>query len=351
MSHQPEKPWTEEEKYTLLTEILKKAGIPSSSLLKLIREFNITPGWADIPLPPGRSLNSCQRAFYNMCHHVQVPANPNLGPLPVPRLEAANPSAAPHDSNAIRKRPLFPADKPIIAPRAIQPRPATSIASYSSESGASALLSPGSESMAGRGEPPRKRGRPSKAESERRKAAAEARGEPYPLPRRSGSHRMKGQSTPTSPAAIDRMTVAAPLSQASNTRLLPNMTQPELRYAPPPPTPGRVMGLMGPSDEERGRELHGRELGPTSRELPRPAEMRQTLPSPQALQLGHRETITRMDSAERAFEHLPPERLTIMADNNNNRRSLLLPASRRPEEPQAPMPGISMRTSDEKRTE
>lgn len=39
--------------YTLLTEILKKAGIPSSYLVRLIKENGINPNWEHIPLPQG----------------------------------------------------------------------------------------------------------------------------------------------------------------------------------------------------------------------------------------------------------------------------------------------------------
>ncbi|PIG82907.1 hypothetical protein AARAC_011333 [Aspergillus arachidicola] len=65
MSNLSERPWTEEEKYTLLTEILKKAGVPSSHLVKMIRDFNITPSWADIPLPPG---TDCWHLALALCY-------------------------------------------------------------------------------------------------------------------------------------------------------------------------------------------------------------------------------------------------------------------------------------------
>lgn len=41
--------------YTLLTEILKKAGISSSHLVHLIKDYGITPNWEHIPLPQGKS--------------------------------------------------------------------------------------------------------------------------------------------------------------------------------------------------------------------------------------------------------------------------------------------------------
>ena len=63
--------------YTLLTEMLKKAGIPSSYLVKMICDFGISPRLADIPLPPGtallhfpptRSSLSCHpRPFCSIC--------------------------------------------------------------------------------------------------------------------------------------------------------------------------------------------------------------------------------------------------------------------------------------------
>ncbi|GES66947.1 hypothetical protein ATEIFO6365_0004006100 [Aspergillus terreus] len=284
-------------------------------------------------------------AFYNMCQHVPLPVNPSLPSFPPGRHEPSASSTTPLESGIVRKRPLLPADKPILAPRAIQPRLVASTASYSSESGASTLLSPRSETLNARGEPPRKRGRPSKAESERRKAAAEARGEPYPLPRRSGSNKTKGPSTPASPSTTEP--VNPPLApQAITPRPPPTIPQPELRYAPPPPA--RPPGLIPPNDDIRARDIHSRELGPTLRELPMPAEMRQTLPSPQALQLGHRETIARMDPGERPYDLHPQERMSLVADN---RRSLLLPTTARPDEPPGPAPDFVLRNPVDKRTE
>lgn len=39
--------------YTLLTEILKKAEFPSGYLVRMIKEYGITPSWEHIPLPQG----------------------------------------------------------------------------------------------------------------------------------------------------------------------------------------------------------------------------------------------------------------------------------------------------------
>ncbi|KAE8382097.1 hypothetical protein BDV26DRAFT_38974 [Aspergillus bertholletiae] len=341
MSNLPERPWTEEEKYTLFTEILKKARVPSSHLVKMIRDFNIAPSWADIPLPPGRSLNSCQVAFYSMCpQHAQLPITPSLAPFPPPRHESSAPPAPMLDSSQSRKRLIFTSDKPVLAPRAIQPRPTTSTASFSSESGASALLSPGSESVPSRSEPPRKRGRPSKAESERRKAAAEARGETYPPPRRIGSNKMKAPSTPTSPASIEPPLATPLIPHASGSRH-PSVLRSDLQYLP---SPGRPLGLSRPNENEGIRDAPRRDIGPPMRDLPRPTEMRQTLPSPQALHSG-RETIPRMEPGERPFEAPPPD---LISFSDSSLRSLL---HRRPDEPPISGPEAPLHTSVEKRAE
>ncbi|PWY73290.1 hypothetical protein BO83DRAFT_398726 [Aspergillus eucalypticola CBS 122712] len=343
MSNQPERPWTEEEKYTLLTEILKKARVPSSHLVRMIRDFNITPSWADIPLPPGRSLNSCQIAFCNMLQHVQLSVTHSLGSIPPQPHEPSVPATVPLESSSVlRKRPLIPSDRAIRAPRAIQPRPATSTASYSSESGASALLSPSSESVTARGEPPRKRGRPSKAESERRKAAAEARGETYPPPRRSGSHKLKVSSTPTSPSGVaPGLPSFSP--QASSSRP-PELPRHEMHYVPPP---GRPISLMGPSSDERPRDMPNQDIGSSMRELPRP-DLRQTLPSPGTLHLGHRDTPLIRREPGVPFEPLPPDRHPF---SQSNRRSLIHPTSRYPDEPPTPASDLPISKQPENRPE
>ncbi|KAL4868518.1 hypothetical protein BDV12DRAFT_102140 [Aspergillus spectabilis] len=313
----------------------------------MIKDMNIVPSWADIPLPSGRSLNSCQSAFQDMCHELPPPVNPGTGPLPPPRHPAPAPQMPLLDpGSSMRKRPLYPTENPILAPRPIQrpiqPRPATSTASYSSESGASAILSPGTGGVTARGEPPRKRGRPSKAESERRKAAAEARGETYPPLRRSGSHKVKVPSTPTSPSGIES---GGPLFTSQTSTRPPNVPPPGMRYVPPPL---RTMSMPGPSDEERMRNVPNREIPPPLRELPRPTDIRQTLPSPHALQLGHRETIPRIEPSDRTYEPLPPDRLPF---TDSSRRSLVHPPPRHPDEPPTPDLQIPLTTTAEKRTE
>ncbi|KAJ5872240.1 uncharacterized protein N7529_004593 [Penicillium soppii] len=291
MSNQSDRPWTEDDKYTLLTEILKKAGFPSSYLVRMIKEYGITPNWEHIPLPQGRSLSSCKTAYLNM---VQQPAQPShpVAPFP-PRFDMTGPPT-PMDPS-MRKRPFYPSDKPV--PRAIQPRPPASTgppastASYSSESGASAQLSPRLDT----GEPPRKRGRPSKAETERRKLLAEARGEPYPAPRRSGSGRLK---------IPPRQPVPQAQAQAQVKPSAPTQ-------APSPMLYDSAMRSI-PAPAEDRRDIPPRNLGSNMRELPRPTEMVHPLPSPHALQLGPPDAFPRLaisSPAERAY-NFPPDRFS-----------------------------------------
>ncbi|KAJ6171688.1 hypothetical protein N7470_000755 [Penicillium chermesinum] len=258
MSNPPDRPWTEEE---------------------------------------GRSLNSCRIAYDAML--AQAPSQPAM---PSPSVQMPRPEAratAPVDPN-LRKRPLYPSDKP----RAIQPRPPPSVASYSSESGASTQLSPGLE--AATGEPPRKRGRPSKAETERRKAAAEARGETYPPPRRLGS-RMKA-STSSDPRSSS---TPQPYGYPGN----PPMHAPSPISGPipfDPVGPARQLGpapSFQPGTEER-RDSAARGISHNPRELPRPQELGLPVHS-HALQLGPPNTFPRTtnESMERtAFGAIPPDR-------------------------------------------
>lgn len=225
--------------------------------------------------------------------------------MPSPSVQMPRPEArtsAPVDPT-LRKRPLYPSDKP----RAIQPRPPPSVASYSSESGASAQLSPGLDGNAG--EPPRKRGRPSKAETERRKAAAEARGETYPPPRKPGYTRMK--LSPTSPAGPP-----APAPQPIQPY---GYGTPQVHGPSPGPThydpvvSGRhiVPAPSLPLATDERREIPARNIAPNPRELPRPQEM--GIPLHSHLQLGPPSSFPRMNSESidrSGFGAIPPDRFS-----------------------------------------
>lgn len=262
-------------------------------------------------------------AFYNMQHQPVHPSAPPVaaapgaasGPATVPATAAAATATAPPVRPEIpgtpapidptaRKRPLYPADKPI-APRAIQPRPPANTASYSSESGASAQLSPRPTSMAsGRNEPPRKRGRPSKAETERRRAAAQARGETYPPPRRPGTGRLNPPLSPTSPMSGSSIASYPQVSAPQATR---GPSSGPMHYDVPPTRP--IAPATGfPATDER-REIPTRSMGPNMRELPRPTEMNHPLPSPRALNLGPPDSFPRLNSSERgSYGTILPDR-------------------------------------------
>ncbi|CRG88578.1 hypothetical protein PISL3812_05609 [Talaromyces islandicus] len=214
MPDQVDRDWTEEEKYGLLTVILRNAGVPSNHLVELVRQLNITPPWFDMPLPPGRTVNECRQQFQTMWQssHPPPPVRSTeswQAPPPPSGYQVFNPSpvntvplaSSAHDAYASRKRPLYSTDKPNF-PRAIQPRPPHSNVQFGHDAGSPGSISPGwGDHVSGKGpEPPRKRGRPSKMESERRKAEAEARGESYPPPRRRLS-KTKNPATPSGGAS------------------------------------------------------------------------------------------------------------------------------------------------------
>lgn len=233
----------------------------------------------------------------------QPPHLPAPASAPMPRPDGPG-TSTPIDPN-LRKRSFFTAEKPR-APRAIQPRPPASTASWSSESGASAQLSPRlGGSVAG--EPPRKRGRPSKLETERRRAAAEARGETYPPPRRSGPDRVP--PSPTSPASSGPHIV--PYSQAGTPQATQGPSPGPMHFEPPAiHSIARAPGF--PSSDER-REIPSRSMLANPRELPQPTEMRHHLPSPHTLQLGPPDPFNRLNNnpSERgSYGNIPPDRLS-----------------------------------------
>src|SRR5204863_7520587 len=84
---------------------------------------------------------------------------------------------APQVPPGSRKRPLFPHIAEKSVPRPIQPKP-PSARFPGPEIRTPIHMSPSAEGTMG--EPPRKRGRPTKAEIERRTRIAHARGEQYP---------------------------------------------------------------------------------------------------------------------------------------------------------------------------
>jgi hypothetical protein len=255
----------------------------------------------------------------------------------------------------MRKRPLYPSDKPL--PRAIQPRPPASTASYSSESGASAQLSPRLDP--GTGEPPRKRGRPSKAETERRKLAAEARGETYPPPRRSNSARLKNPTSPTSPAVGPSTSFPQSIAphafgpKQGHIQAHGRSHSHSIGHVPSPMMyePSAMRSTVPPAsiNDER-RDISNRNMpgpgpsavagpSPSMRELPRPTEMGHPLPAPHTLQLGPPDAFPRLSNpAERPYS-------SFTSTPDSGRRDSV---TSRPDQHQPPYPEGRMGTPAEK---
>ncbi|TKX19527.1 hypothetical protein C1H76_8376 [Elsinoe australis] len=158
-------PWSPAEKLELMTEIIKAHAIPPDTLLPIVRQLP-EPRWEDTVLPRGRTLNQC-RVLYNDYVRQSVP-------IGLSRSASVRETPRPLDMSAM-KRP-FGMEGPSSAPMTntryqdIQPKPA----------GLGSILNPSPP-----GEPPKKkRGRPTKAESELRKEVARQRGESFPTVRR-----------------------------------------------------------------------------------------------------------------------------------------------------------------------
>lgn len=137
-------------------------------------------------------------------HQSHVPDQPPLQPF-LPDSSSAHMS--PYQAASLsRKRPLQlePLHRSTPnTPRAIQPRPPTSgggpfNGSSSIDSGAQAVqISPDLDTSMS--ERPRKRGRPSKLETQRRMAEAKVRGEEYPPPKKKTGPKLKNRPIGTSP--------------------------------------------------------------------------------------------------------------------------------------------------------
>ncbi|KAI9741937.1 MAG: hypothetical protein M1834_000326 [Cirrosporium novae-zelandiae] len=173
-----EKPWTEQEKVFLLSEIIRAANIPSGSLklFQLIQENSVLPLWTEIPLPPGRSLSSCRNA-YDEISRIAHPYHETKSFLPMPG-PFSRPEAVASSSHTL-KRPFSATElSSVPAARALQPRPP--IASFESTREAPRVQIPSAEHVSG--PPKKKRGRPSNAELEKKRAYYESIGQPYPEP-------------------------------------------------------------------------------------------------------------------------------------------------------------------------
>ncbi|EZF28598.1 hypothetical protein H101_07722 [Trichophyton interdigitale H6] len=227
MSHQQDKLWTEEERNFLLTEILKKAGISSAYLFSIIRENRIAPSWMEIPLPPGRSLSSCQTAFYRMEQEYASQYRQSIPGPPAPL----------QMSPIMRKRPAPSGERPLAsAPRAIQPKPhASDTTRYSISEVRTGVPIPRAPDPP-RGDTPRKRGRPSKAEMQRRRIAEESRSQAHSASQQPNNTTPRpGYAAAGLPAVSPGTSQAPPYSPAMGQR-----APPEQMREPDPPTPMSV---------------------------------------------------------------------------------------------------------------
>ncbi|KAJ9287052.1 hypothetical protein DTO027B5_5668 [Paecilomyces variotii] len=276
MSSPPERPWTEEEKYALLTEILKKAGVPSSYLFKMINDLRISPSWTEIPLPPGRSLNSCQTA-YSIMFQESSPMQTPFGLAP----QAISTVRAPTlDANTTKKRPLQPLDRTAFAgQRAIRPR---LLGPSGTEGSVQTQLTPGLEPISGGEKPPKpRRGRPTKAESARRQAEAQAQGKEYSSSGRQGATRRGNKPMPSA--------VGSTTSEGWVISPRPLVDNPETRATEA--ASGESSGAAGTSTQAwRERPIEDTaqdqtELTSPQGEMRPQAETERTLPSIQSMQL------------------------------------------------------------------
>ncbi|KAL2350419.1 hypothetical protein BJ546DRAFT_400432 [Cryomyces antarcticus] len=189
----PERPWNRYEKVELLTEIIKAANVSSDFLMRIIGEAQISPNWAEIPLPAGRSLRSSQNIYQDLLAASSPQSRSRPAKAQIPAFEPS------------RKRPLSLAfDAPTLTPtnRTIHPRPTASGLSDSAYSAES--------------QPKRKRGRPTNEEKQARAAAAAAaaagavRGEDYAPPKGGPpSPLAAGLESATRGAAPDHASAAA----------------------------------------------------------------------------------------------------------------------------------------------
>ncbi|PGH06474.1 hypothetical protein AJ80_08168 [Polytolypa hystricis UAMH7299] len=180
----------------LLTEILKQSPIPSAYLYSIVREQPGSPQWLEIPLPPGRSVTSCKNAFFRMEQDYTYSQHHQSLPGPTNQLQI---------SPGSRKRALAPSqlDKSAAQlPRAIQPKPLSTPGPFGTvEMHSPVQMSPTTTIRGPTGEPPRKRGRPSKAEQQRRLLMAQAQGQQYPAPKRPIPRSPFTEPAPQPPAA------------------------------------------------------------------------------------------------------------------------------------------------------
>lgn len=182
----------------------------------------------------GRSLNSCRQAFDSMqqslaASHGQIlhqpvawpaqhgPAPPHGLPPLAPMALASSAQRPTPEVLSPQKRPYSHLERSANAPRAIQPKPPLSASHHTNEIHSPGDATPGYDSMPSRPvEPPRKRGRPKKADSVRRRAETEASRKESPHQQRSSGS--KGRNPAVDLAQAVGTTSDGPSTDASPAR-------------------------------------------------------------------------------------------------------------------------------------
>ena len=171
----------------------------------------------------GRSVSTCQRAFEHLLSH------PSTG-FPISFRPQANPE--PKVISSKPKKRSYPGSDAMTVDRIIQPR-ISDFSSVNEPYSPQYLSAPGPGSMS---EPQRKkRGRPSKAEHEIRRAEYAARGEPYPAPRKSKTPRQSTEGL--APTAL--MTMTPTTENTSEAGPVPTSTT----------TDASITGLISPAKQ------------------------------------------------------------------------------------------------------
>ncbi|SZF05703.1 unnamed protein product [Blumeria hordei] len=164
-------PFSESEKRFVVTQILKASSIPLERLVLLLSDCHQEPHWDHIYLPPGRTLQECKDAFEALIssHFSSYQGNSNHTSSKYcyqkrkPETEAVSPQALVPNDHKRRYSGIRNLEKS--SQQHILPKPLSKDISISTSN------LPSTQLLA------KKRGRPSKAENERRRIESMARSE------------------------------------------------------------------------------------------------------------------------------------------------------------------------------
>ncbi|KUJ12777.1 uncharacterized protein LY89DRAFT_192736 [Mollisia scopiformis] len=170
-------PFQEHEKRYMLTEALRASTIPLERLYIMLQEANGPPAWDDMVLPRGRTLKQCKAAFESLRPALPPPLPPHpVHAYPAPTQPFQIPPKRKSES-AILGPPYMQAEppakrrqsgmEPMVGARDIRPKP---------PNGGSPISMSSTPPTA----PQKRRGRPPKAEVDRRNRDAMQRGEVFP---------------------------------------------------------------------------------------------------------------------------------------------------------------------------